>query len=266
MEGVINMAMKLTPAQKATDSFIRQYNKQIERAYRELGANNTVTRNLVHNAKRLFGTSNMKEQTIKSGHIDKRTGEVTIIPQISRSRKALEHAGSLENRTSVVSNLRNSTMYKTPTGNEYRSTFNVTRKRNEIINKANTTLKNQFLNLNPNMNMALKENQKKFKEFQRSGLTREIIGLETMLNDMQSEIFEAYELAKENGEDISDYQEFAYNYHSNEGNQTAETITALYEARNDTLNNALNRGQSLTDVTDTSNPALQAFNEYLRNL
>lgn len=256
------MAMKLTAAEKATDSFIRQYNAQIEKAYRQLGANNTITRNLIHNARTMFGDVNMKTQKIKAGHLDYKTGEVMEIPQISRTRKALAKAGTFENKFSAISQLRNRTTYKTDKGYNYKSMFDVTRKRNEIVKKANAQLKNEFMRLNPTANMALKENQKKFKDFQRTGLTREVIHFETLVNDMQSEIFEAYEIAKEQGEDISEYQDFAFNYHENNGNQNINRITEMYERRNATLSSLTN--SELT--TNINNPALQEFNNYLRGL
>ena len=39
------MAMKMNAAEKANDSIIRAFNKQIENAYRKLGYNHTVTQN-----------------------------------------------------------------------------------------------------------------------------------------------------------------------------------------------------------------------------
>lgn len=244
------MASKLTSAQKVADSAIRAYNKQIEKAYKELGYNHTVTRNLVATANSIFGKGQIKEQSIKSvshGMIDMATGEVHAIPQISRSKKNLDRAVNQK----LIQELDRRTKFKNTTGrddlNKYNGTFNrlysVSMAKQNAINKTN-----QFLRANIpqdvkdllNKTKSIKDKNDIMDNYMRSSLTDDAIYRQIQYDDLASELFAQYHATTNEFIDagIDDYEDnpyfkqmqlFAENY--NNGTYTDEQLVYAMQAR-----------------------------------
>lgn len=200
------MAMKLNPAEKANDSVIRAFNKQIENAYRNLGYNHTVTQNLVNKAKSIYGASNMKEMSIKlgygAGQLDYSTGEIHAIPQIQRNRANVSN-------TVKAKALKAATQYtQGDKKGQYKSMFDVSKAYQKAVKQA----RQNILKGIPNQTIKTKTPKQIEREIKKQ-LTQDKIRKQILENDLASEIFAAYEEAKENGDDTELYEDFARNYH-----------------------------------------------------
>ena len=206
------MAMKMTAVEKQNDSIIRAYNSQIEKAVKQLGYGHTVTQNLINNATMIFGENNMKQMTKKSGK-DVVTGKTISIPQISRNRKTIS--------TDMAKKLQKET--KTKTGN-YKNMYDVSKHYQKAIDNA---IAQRRANI-PDALMQIKDINKRTKAIKNyvNNVTKQEIKNQININDLISETFEQYNIAKEKGDDVTDYIEFANDYHS--GNEiNHETLLNL---------------------------------------
>ena len=264
------MAMKMNAAEKANDSTIRAFNAQIEKAYKTLGANNTVTQNLINKAKSVYGTSNMKEMTRAGNNI----------PQIARTR------ATVSNNTSAKA-LYQATHYTSGTRKgQYKSMYDATKAQQKAISQIlQDTLKAQpnknisRYNKRKNILTALKGTtktqnpiykraEKQVKQFEKElkkNLT--VANLENKIaeNDLASEIFDAYAKAKEDGDDTKLYEDFAKDYHDGKDidydliqqiqDQRAQTL--IEKAVQPDLANGLHSGELdnfFDDFVDIYNP------------
>ena len=201
------MAMKMTLAEKANDSIIRAFNKQIENAYRKLGYNHTVTQNLVNQAKSIYGASNMKEMKITAGYtagqINKTTGEIFGIPQINRNRTNVSNgmkAKALKAATQYISGDKKG---------QFKSMYDVTKAHQKAIEQ----VRQSILKGIPAGEIRSSTPQQLEKRI-RKELKPERIQKQIIENDLASEIFAAYEQAKEDDEDLELFQDFARDYHA----------------------------------------------------
>lgn len=200
------MAMKMTAAEKQNDSIIRAYNSQIEKSVKQLGYYHTVTQNLINNAKLIFGENNIKQMTKKS-RIDNITGNQVHIPQISRNRKTIS--------TDMAKKLQKETKTKTGT---YKNLYDVSKHYQKAIDNA---IAQRRANIPDNL-MKIKDINKRTKAIKNyvNNVTKQEIKNQINISDLISETFEQYRISKENGDDVTDYIEFANDYHSgNEVNQ-----------------------------------------------
>lgn len=249
------MAMKLNTTEKANDSIIRAFNKQIENAYRNLGYNNTITQNLVNTAINIYGKSAMKEMKITIGfsanQIDKTTGDIYGIPQIQRNRANVAN-------TTKAKALKAETQYTSgDKKGQYKHMYDVSKAYQKAIKQARQNIIKSL----PNETIKLKTPKQLEKEI-RKQLTRERISKQILENDLASEIFAAYEDAKEDGDDIELYQEYANNYHSG-GDADLDLINRIAEQRYKTLiDNSLENPDEDTGLTgERLNEFLQGFEE-----
>lgn len=206
------MAMKMNAVEKQNDSIIRAYNSQIEKAVKQLGYGHTVTQNLINNATMIFGESNMKQMAKKAGK-DVITGQTINIPQISRNRKTIS--------TDMAKKLQKETKTKTGT---YKNMYDVSKHYQKAIDNA---IAQRRANIPDNL-MQIKDINKRTKAIKNyvNNVTRQEIKNQININDLISETFEQYNIAKENGDDVTDYIEFATDYHS--GNEiNHETLLNL---------------------------------------
>ena len=206
------MAMKMTAVEKQNDSIIRAYNSQIEKSVNQLGYYHTVTQNLINNAKLIFGENNIKQMTKKS-RIDAITGNQVHIPQISRNRKTIS--------TDMAKKLQKET--KTKTGN-YKNMYDVSKHYQKAIDNA---IAQRRANI-PDVLMQIKDINKRTKAIKNyvNNVTKQEIKNQINISDLISETFEQYRISKENGDDVTDYIEFANDYHS--GNEiNHETLLNL---------------------------------------
>lgn len=264
------MASKLTSAQKSADSAIRAYNKQIEKAYRELGYNHTVTRNLVATAKSIFGGGQIKEQSIKSvsrAMIDATTGEVHAIPQISRSKQNLDRAVNQK----LIKELDRRTKFKNTTGradlDKYNGTYSrlysVSMAKQDAINKA---IQYNKANLPQDIKDALrsattiKDKNDILDNYNRAHLTSDDIYRQIQYNDLASELFDAYhqtrnEFIEAGIDDFEDnpyfqqMQVFAENY--NNGTFTDEQLVYALQARDYFVTSTGYTPEELQQIYDT---------------
>lgn len=200
------MAMKMTAVEKQNDSIIRAYNSQIEKAVKQLGYGHTVTQNLINNATMIFGENNMKQMSKKAGK-DVVTGQTISIPQIARSRKTIS--------TDMAKKLQFET--KTKSG-AYKNMYDVSKYYQKAIDYAIAKRRADI----PDNLMKIKDINKRTKAIKNyvNNVTKQEIRNQININDLISETFERYKLAKENGDDVTDYIKFANDYHSgNEVNQ-----------------------------------------------
>lgn len=194
------MAMKLSAVEKQNDSIIRAYNTQIEKAVKQLGYSNTITQNLINNAKIIFGETNMKQMTKKSVK-DIVNGETVHIPQISRNRKTLS--------TNKAKELQKETKTKSGT---YKNMYDVSKHYQNAIDKAiakkRANIPQKFMEIKN-----IKDRTKAIKKYVNN-VTKSDINEQIIVNDLISEIFEKYNNAMENGENVDDYIDFANDFHS----------------------------------------------------
>lgn len=220
------MAMKMTPAEKANDSIIRAFNKQIENAYRKLGYNHTVTQNLVNQAKSIYGAQNLKEMKITAGYtagqIDKTTGEIFGIPQINRNRANVSNGMKAKA-------LKAATQYTA--GNkkgQFKSMYDVTKAHQKAIEQVRQSILKSIPAGDIRSSTPKQLEQRIKKELKPERIQKQIIE-----NDLASEIFAAYEQAKENDDDLELYQDFARNYHDGKEidyDLLSQINTARYES------------------------------------
>ena len=225
------MAMKLNAKEKANDSIIRAYNKQIERAYKELGYHNTVTQNLVNKARSIFGTENLKmlkQTSINSNQINKTTGEIFEIPQISRNRATLS--------TDNAKALQKATKYATDKS-KYLSMYDVTRAYQNAVEKVmdirRKNVPREYLQIDD-----IRKKTKKIKDY-INGYNSSDVRRQLMINDLASEIFEAYDEDKtstDNDDDLIYYRQFADDWHNGRDIDT-EVIEKITQKRFDKLIN-----------------------------
>ena len=206
------MAMKMTAVEKQNDSIIRAYNSQIEKSVKQLGYGHTVTQNLINNATMIFGENNMKQMTKKVGK-DVITGQTINIPQISRNRKTIssDKAKKLQTET------------KTKTGN-YKNMYDISKHYQKAIDNAIAQRRSNI----PDNLMQIKDINKRTKAIKNyvNNVTKQEIKNQINIGDLISETFEQYRISKENGDDVTEYIEFANDYHS--GNEiNHETLLNL---------------------------------------
>lgn len=220
------MAMKMNAAEKANDSIIRAFNKQIENAYRKLGYNHTVTQNLVNQAKSIYGAANMKEMKITAGYtagqIDKTTGEIFGIPQINRNRANVSNGMKAKA-------LKAATQYTA--GNkkgQFKSMYDVTKAHQKAIEQVRQSILKSIPAGEIRSSSPKQLEQRIKKELKPERIQKQIIE-----NDLASEIFAAYEQAKEDDDDLEIYQDFARDYHDGKEidyDLLSQINTARYES------------------------------------
>lgn len=217
------MASKLTDAQKIADNAIRAFNKQIESAYRKLGYNHQVTRNLVSTARSIFGESNIKyadhSSTFNYGMVDRTTGEILSIPQISRGKKALDTYSIKEKgeKRSKLAELEHITSYRDKTNTkQYKHMFDVSRAVSDATQRLELSRRAHI----PTDIQERIDNAKTISEKNSilDGYVRHYsqADYQTQLDidTIASDIFAKYHIAKERDEDITAYQEFGYQFNN----------------------------------------------------
>lgn len=194
------MAMKMTAVEKQNDSIIRAYNSQIEKSIKQLGYGHTITQNLINNARSIFGDNNIKSMAKKSIK-DNITGKTISIPQIARNRKTLSTGAAKELQKEI----------KTKSGN-YKNMYDVSKHYQKAIDNA---IAQRRANIPDNL-MKIKDITKRTNAIKNyvKNVTKQEIKQQIDISDLMSEIFEAYDNAKEQGYDTTEYTEFANNYHS----------------------------------------------------
>lgn len=220
------MAMKMNAAEKANDSIIRAFNKQIENAYRKLGYKHTVTQNLVNQAKSIYGAASMKEMKITAGYtagqIDKTTGEIFGIPQINRNR------ANVSNGIKAKA-LKAATQYTVGTKKgQFKSMYDVTKAHQKAIEQVRQSILKSIPAGEIRSSTPKQLEQRIKKELKPERIQKQIIE-----NDLASEIFAAYEQTKEDGDDLELYQDFARNYHDGKEidyDLLSQINTARYES------------------------------------
>lgn len=246
------MAMKMTPAEKANDSIIRAFNKQIENAYRKLGYNHTVTQNLVNQAKSIYGAANLKEMKITvgytAGQIDKTTGEIFGIPQINRNRTNVSNgmkAKALKAATQYTAGDKKG---------QYKSMYDVTKAHQKAIEQVRQSIL-KGIPAGEIRNSTPKQLEKRIrKELKPERIQKQIIE-----NDLASEIFAAYEQAKEDDDDLELYQDFARDYH--EGKEIDyDLLNQINNARYESMVN-----KSLENPDLTTGLTGDKLNEFLNS-
>lgn len=244
------MASKLTPQQKAADSTIRAFNAQIERAYKTLGANNTVTINLVNTAKSLYGASGMREMKIKphgvvGAMVNPATGEAAPIPQITRTKENLNNAykaKELKGRTQYTTGSRKG---------QYKNMFDVTRAHQKAIKQVRQNIV-KAMTPQYRRSHTPKEIQ---KEVNRQ-MTNEMIRTQQLENDLASEIFAKYAKARQNDDDEFEYyQRLANEYHNNNRQipdtdlwQMAVARSDVFSAKEILKDNSLSVGENVLNA------------------
>ena len=224
------MAMKLNAVEKANDSIIRQYNKQIEKSVRQLGFNNTITQNLINTATQIFGSNSMKVMKVTIGfsrnQTNENTGEIIGIPQISRTRATLS-------QTAKAKELRATTQYtRGELKGNYKSLYNVTKAYQKSIRLATQKIR---ANLPQNIIEQSKTNPNVVNEYINANLTNESIQNQTNYDDLASEIFEAYEELKDLGDDTEEFEKFAHFYHDERNNYSDDALLNYIKEKRDEL-------------------------------
>jgi hypothetical protein len=270
------MAMKMNAAEKANDSTIRAFNAQIEKAYKTLGANNTVTQNLINKARSVYGASNMKEMS-KAGN---------NIPQISRTRATVSNntsAKALHQATHYTSGARKGqfkSMYDVTKAHQkamtqiLQDTLKATpnkyvkrymRRKNRLAGLVGTTINGVRAEKTP-MYKALEKAVKSFEKNQKRNLTASNLESKISENDLASEIFDAYAKAKENNEDTGLYEDFARDYHG--GNEiNYDLIQQIQDQRAQTLREKsvqpdLSNGLSSSELDNFFDGFVDIYNPY----
>lgn len=207
------MAMKLTASEKKADTILRQYNKQIEQAYRKLGYNHTVTKNLVNQARSIFGVDAFKDMKITSGYsvnqIDRATGEIYAIPQIKRNRTTLANLDKAKA-------LQSATQYtKAQEKGMYKRMFDVSKAYNKAIEKANQHVR-QNIPQDYYKIPDIKKRTKQISDYVKKHTDDKEIRRQLLIDDLASEIFENYNSAdeSESPEYVQNMRDFANDYHA----------------------------------------------------
>lgn len=251
------MASKLTAQQKTADNAIRAFNKQIETAYRKLGYNHQVTRNLVSTARSIFGESNIKyadrSATFNYGMVDRTTGEVLPIPQISRGKKALDayNIKGKGSKRSKLAELEHVTSYRDKANNkQYKHMFDVSKAVSEATQRLELSRRAHIpVEIQAQIDNAKTITEKNtilnsyVRHYSQSEYQTQL-DIDTIAGD----IFAKYHIAKEHDEDITAYQEFGYQF-NNSRPTTQDDIDILRDAllqrqvtlnRMETLNDEIN--------------------------
>lgn len=225
------MAMKLNDVEKANDNILRQYNKQIEKSVRQLGLNHTTTQNLINTAVQIFGVNNMKTMKItrlvSESQLNKNTGEIHGVPQISRNRATLS-------QTAKTKELRATTQYtRGELKGNYKALYDVSKQYQRAIRRAEQKIR---MNIPDYIADQTSSNHNIASKYVQSQLTQDVINQQTMYDDLASEIFEAYEDAKDSGDDTDDFETFAHNFHDR---RTVDDNDAMLSWLNTQRNNLL---------------------------
>lgn len=243
------MAMKMNAAEKANDSTIRAFNAQIEKAFRTLGYNHTVTQNLVNKAVSIYGKGAMKEMKITQGYsegqINKSTGEIYGIPQIQRTRATL-------GQTTKAKALKNATQFtQGDKKGQYKSMYDVTKAHQKAIQQVRQSIIKQI----PNEKLKTLTPKQIEREIKRN-LTPDKITKKIAENDLASEIFDAYAKAKEDGDDTELYEDFAKDFHEGK-DLDMDLIRAIQEQRFNTM-----LAKSLENPDDNAGLTGQDLNDF----
>lgn len=218
------MAMKLNAVEKANDSILRQYNSQIEKSVRQLGINHTTTRNLINAAVQIFGADNMKTMKItrvlSESQLNKTTGEIYGIPQISRNRDTLS-------QTAKAKELRAMTQYtRGELKGNYKALYDVSKQYQRAIKRAEQKIRMNIPDYIADMTTT---NPNAANQYVKSQLTQGAVNQQTLYDDLASEIFEAYEDAKESGDDINEFETFARGFHDKRKIEDNENMLSWLE-------------------------------------
>lgn len=236
------MAMKLDSTEKAIDSAIRAYNRQLEQAYTKLGYDHTITRNLVSTARSIFGKDSVKymgTKYIDKKNLDYSTGEYHETLQIKRDRKTITKAKD----NNLIDMLNKATKFENKTGNKdldkyngtYKTLYNVSHAYNKAIEQVRAF---HTANLPQHIKDVMKgksvaEKDKILEGYLKTQTHTDNIDIQIFYNDLSSEIFATYSQARAEIDDADDYdenflrmQEFAQNYNANNYN-----TDLLYQAR-----------------------------------
>lgn len=236
------MAMKLDATEKAIDSAIRAYNKQLEQAFAKLGYDHTITRNLVSTARSIFGKDSVKTMTTK--HVDKKnidmsTGEYFETIQIRRDRATISKA----KEKNLISLLNKAVKYENKTRNReldkfngsYKTMYNVSHAYNNAVEQVRAF---HTANLPEHIKDAMKgksvvEKDKILEGYLKTITHTDNIDIQLLYNDISSEVFATYAQARQEIDDNDDFdenflrmQEFAQNYNTHNYNSEL-----LYQAR-----------------------------------
>lgn len=244
--------MSYTAEQKSADNVIRSLNRQIEKAYRELGYNHNVTRNLVSIARSTFGAGNMREMKITVGYspsqIDVSTGEIHAIPQIKRNTSTLTQ----KNADAILKATRfknNST--SRPDRDKYNGTYNrmfsVTMARENAINKvlqASKAQLPQYIKDALKNAHSISDKNDIITAYEKSQLTEANIMRQIQYDDLMGELFEQYHQTRNEFIDagIEDYEDNEYFQRMqnavnayNDGTFTDDTLMQAMKARDEFL-------------------------------
>ena len=225
------MAMKLNAVEKANDSILRQYNSQIEKSVRQLGLNHTTTQNLINAAVQIFGAGNMKTMKItrvlSESQINKNTGEIYGIPQIARNRATLS-------QTAKAKELKNTTQYtRGELKGNYKALYDVSKQYQRAIRRAEQKIR---MNVPDYLADLTATEPNAVNKYVKSKLTQGAINQQTMYDDLASEIFEAYEDAKDLGDDTDEFEKFADYFHEHRKTDDNDAMLSwLEEQRNKLL-------------------------------
>lgn len=234
--------MKLDTAEKAIDSAIRAYNKQLEQAYTKLGYDHTITRNLVSTARSIFGKDSittMKTKYVDKKNIDMSTGEYFETIQIKRNRVTITKA----KENNLVNLLNKAVKFENKTPNReldklngtYKTMYNVSHAYNMAIEQLRAF---HTANLPPHIQDAMKgksviEKDKILEGYLKTVTHADNIDIQLLYNDISTEVFATYSQARNEIDDNDDFdenflrmQEFAQNYNANNYNSEL-----LYQAR-----------------------------------
>lgn len=224
--------MKLNETEKAIDSAIRAYNRQLEKAFNELGYDHTITRNLVSTARSIFGKDSIKVMSTKyidKKNIDYSTGEYHETIQIKRDRATIAKAVN----NNLVDQLNKATRFKNKTSDrsldKYNGTFNrlynVTLARNQAIEQLRMFHQAHLpQHIQDQMRgKSVAEKTQILNGYLATVTTSENIDMQLLYNDLTTEVFTVYKQSREEIEDGAyDYdeaflkmQEFANNYNAN---------------------------------------------------
>lgn len=265
------MAMKLTEAEKTVDSAIRAYNRQLERAYSELGYDHTITRNLVSTARSIFGKDSVKTMEAKyvdRKNIDYSTGEYHETIQIKRTRAVINKAIN----NNLIDQLNKATRFKNTTNNrdldkhngEYNRLYNVTMARNKAIDQLRmfhqAHLPEHIQNQMRGKSVAQKADI--LNAYLKQMTTRDNIDTQIFFNDLASEVFDGYHQARNEIDDADDYdenflrmQEFANQYNANNYD-----LSLLYDARR-ARDNWIYSQQYRDEIEDITGRTFSDFND-----
>lgn len=196
------MAMKLSNELKQIDSYARNLNSQLEKAYKNLGADSKIYKNLLAHSKIYFGTSNLRYN--KNG-----------IAQISRGKKALESY----NKTDAIKKSQKEYYHRqTPVkgAKPISKKFDVSNAYQQAINQI--------------------KQQKKQGRY-TGDITKSSIQKQLELNDKHNEIFAMYETWRDNNTFGAD--EHAYRFWDralkilrDNPNLSQNRLDAIYEIAN----------------------------------